>query len=574
MDVPAAAAEQLAPATSLIADAAVQSSAADQDPAGVTPVPAADDSAVHFHTIVDDQPEQRAVEEEEKSPQSAGNAQVSADPPRAVSVQPPVSPVAARENWSPEPDTAFPAHVISIDVDNTGNTTAHLHPHPAAIAMHAFNTTLHATNSTGQNLTAAHNTAVPRAGHSPLKTVPLEVLSLMLTYLDAQSLVRFAATSSAHNSLACKRALWTSLLARPWTGRDDGLPGPGLPLRGIKPDTQAKQFYGARRILALEKRAERAKNHAERRVDVARNHRSWWTLLVTDFFFLPCLAAFSLIFLVCIVWQLARGESVSYFSLWPLLAMGGLLGLVATVLCCTKYCSYSLGLSDSFHDDSRSIVKSAMEIIGQGDSALGHCSFCTMLAVCFLFLLFLTLKVTGTVNWGWWAVFSPLYVVFASFCCAPCLRWPSTSRIKIKPCVAVWALLGLPLLAFTLLLNFRLADSSSMGLSMVFIPLWLMDLMVLLLAIAYCVSEGNAWGLLAWLLAAAPLVVFKVLLAVAVDADYEPLRGRQELVWIPLYVTEMILLCGAAALTMVTIDDAGIEYEDDPGSFSEPLPPV
>ena len=186
-----------------------------------------------------------------------------------------------------------------------------------------------------------------------------------------------------------------------------------------------------------------------------------------------------------------RHESVGFLTLWPLLAIGALIALVATILCCTKYFEMLHGmLPGNFYDHSHGPLKGLMEIIGEGESRWGHASFCFMSAVLGLFLVFLCLRIEGSlIQWNWWVVFSPLYVVFAMWCCAPCFRWPATSYIKIEPCVGVWCLLGLPLLAFVILLNLKLVNWGVFGFWAVMIPLWSMDLMALATAVVIAVGD-------------------------------------------------------------------------------------
>jgi hypothetical protein len=181
--------------------------------------------------------------------------------------------------------------------------------------------------------TSTYAATVAGARKSPLKSVPHEVVSLMLTYLDARSLVKFARTSSAHNSLASKKPLWMALLALPWSAYDHA----GQPIKGIKMETHTKAYYAARRQHAIERRADRLKDHAKQVREVRENHRAWWCLLLADFALAPCLSALLCIFLICLVYQLAKHRDISMFALWPILAMVCLIALVATVMCCMKW---------------------------------------------------------------------------------------------------------------------------------------------------------------------------------------------------------------------------------------------
>lgn len=470
----------------------------------IVPVAAEDEPAapavvrIHIGSVVDDDAPMQVrassnshdSEEEKLNQPGSGELQPMHS---AAAISPSVgaadAAVAPAPQQDPDPVDAGPVHLITIDnfrpkgplqVQPKPSYTTASFPTVAPIRAGAA---AHTHNSTLDTLTSA-----PTTKRALLKTVPNEVLSLMLTYLDAKSLVQFGLTASAHNSLSCKKALWMALLAQPWSGHDHA----GQPIKGVKMETHTKGYYAARRMHALEQRQQKRRDHARALVRVKENHRAWWCLLLTDFCFSPCIGALASIFLICLVWQLVRHEAVGFLTLWPLLAIGALVALVSCTLCCTKYFDMPRGvLPGNFYDSSHGPVKGLMEIVGQGESAWGHGTFCGMSAIIGLFLVFLCLRIEGAIDWNWWVVFSPLYVVFALWCCAPCFRWPATSRIKIEPCVGVWCLLGLPLLAFVILLNVKLADWSSIGFWAVMIPLWTLDLMAFGVALVVSVGDTN-----------------------------------------------------------------------------------
>lgn len=213
-----------------------------------------------------------------------------------------------------------------------------------------------------------------------------------------------------------------------------------------------------------------------------------------------------------------------------------------------------------------------MEIIGQGESLWGHATFCVMGMVVAIFTIFVVLQVAGYIHWNWWHVFTPLYIVFASFCCAPCLKWPATYSIKIGPCVAVYAFLGLPLLCFALLLNIRLVNEHAFSMAILLIPLWVLDGMMFGAAATLAIGEGQPLILFSWLCLDGPLVIFKILLAFYVGGSLSDKSAS--LIFIPLYLTQFALLIGAAVLSCIISDDGGIDYDDEPAPFNMPMPPV
>jgi len=265
-------------------------------------------------------------------------------------------------------------------------------------------------------------------------------------------------------------------------------------------------------------------------------------------------------------------------------AIVGFTAIVTTVLCCAKWIEPVrapgrdrrmihpvLRLPQRFYEESGGIVHDMMEAIGQGDSLLAHVSSCIMMAVLGLFVVLLVLRITDHITWSWWCVFAPLYAVFASFCCAPCLRWPDTSRVRFKPCIAVWCFLGAPLLAFVLLLNFKL-QYDSLLLVYALIPLFVLDLLMFLMGIWYCVEESSIAGMLIWLAVDGPLLVFKILLALYVDQHLSGLSPA--LMFIPLYLTQLFLICGCLALTSAVADDSEASYDDWPNEPDLRMPPV
>ena len=302
------------------APAAVTAAAASESPAAVAEDPAADTAPVvriHIGAVDDESPVQvRASShshDEEKLNGSvelqrmhAAASAASPAPPSAASSD--VSAVDARPSDEPVMDVdadAGPVHLITIDnfrakplqqVAPKPSYTAATFPTVAPIRAAAA----HAHNSTLDTLTVA-----PTSKRALLKTVPNEVLSLMLTYLDAKSLVQFGLTSSVHNSLSCKKSLWMSLLSQPWHGYDHA----GQPIKGVKMDTHTKGYYAARRLYALDQRRQKLRDHKRALVRVRQNHRAWWCLLLTDFAFSPCIGALATIFLICLVWQLVSSRT-------------------------------------------------------------------------------------------------------------------------------------------------------------------------------------------------------------------------------------------------------------------------
>ena len=401
----------------------------------------------------------------------------------------------------------------------------------------------------------------------------------MLTYLDARSLVAFAKTSHLHNHLAGKKSLWMALLALPWAAYDHA----GQPIGDVDMETETKAYYAARRLHAIEKRAESQKDHAGRVREVRENHRAWWCLLLSDVALLPCIAAFNTIFFICLVYQLTTHQDISMLTLWPILAICALLTLVATVMCCMKWLpeprwneSHALGLPRNFYESATGPIKIMMEIIGSGKSLWAHATFCMMSMVLAVFTVFVVLQVAGYIHWSWWHVFTPLYIVFASFCCAPCLKWYTTPDVQIGRYiyVSMWAFRGLPLLCFTLLLNIRLADEHAFSLAIVLIPLWVLDAMVFCTAVAQSFDESSLAPLCGWMCQGGASLVFKILLACSASEGGSLSSLSKAYIFIPLYIQQFALLFGSVASSFFLLDQRGIDYENEPAPFDVPVPPV
>jgi len=306
----------------------------------------------------------------------------------------------------------------------------------------------------------------------------------------------------------------------------------------------------------------------------------------------PCVMVLIVVFLISLVVQLQKHEAVSFISLWPLLAIIGVSAVVTTVLCCAKWVSPVRGrghrwgrvhpflrLSPRFYDDSEAHLAHLMEFIGRGASGLAHASACVMASLVGLFVVLLVLRITAHITWSWWYVFAPLYVAFASFCFAPYLRWTDTDGSRwveepdtsAKPCVLGWAIFGVPLLAFALLINFKL-QSDSFSLIYALIPLFVLDLVFFVRGVQFCAENENLFGMALWLFLDGPLLVFKILLALYAEERVDGLSPA--LLFIPLYLTQMILLCGCVAMGWSATDDPPVEYEDYPNEPDWPLPPV
>jgi len=117
-------------------------------------------------------------------------------------------------------------------------------------------------------------------------------------------------------------------------------------------------------------------------------------------------------------------------------------------------------------------------------------SFASLLL--FLFFLFLFLKVDGVLDWSWFVVMVPLFILKGFLICAPMLmtffsyfccsfwmvdhsRWPGDAGAYCIVAAAVAVLILGPLLAFEVLMAQRLEGVISTSYSLIFIPIFLLE---------------------------------------------------------------------------------------------------
>jgi len=109
-----------------------------------------------------------------------------------------------------------------------------------------------------------------------------------------------------------------------------------------------------------------------------------------------------------------------------------------------------------------------------------------------LFFAFLVLKLDGAVDWSWFSVMIPLFVlegflvcvptllsIYSNFCCENWMeersRWPADAGAYCIVAAAIVVLILGPLLAFEILLAQHLEGQISISFAIIFIPVFLLE---------------------------------------------------------------------------------------------------
>lgn len=475
-------------------------------------------------------------------------------------------------------EPTVPIYTITVHNAPALVGVAHARPAPATVTdvtrIVTAVTALIPTNQTRPKSKPTHTHAsVPY-----LRLLPFEVQSHMVTFLDARALCNLAGADKYSQSLAYQRSAWAHLLEQPWNGHS--LAPRGDSIKGVSRIQQPREYYGLRYEAAVARRIQNIKQYEKKLVEVNRNNRGCCCAWMTDVFIYPVIAILFILFVGLLVSQLSKGDPVDYLTFWPLLLIGLLVTLIGSTVCCKRW--FARGedgcLPGNFFDKSQSFWKWLMEELGEGESRRAHFSGCVGSLALFAWLILLSLKVCGYINIHWSLVFLPLYFLALLGCCAPCLEWTPDEDYdgewtgRLRPCVIIWVAIALPVLAFVILLNIRLVDDSTMGVTIVVIPLFLFDLITLLTTLFVSKHDKDLCIILMWILLDLPLVIFKILLAIKIDRARDDIAF--EIVFIPLYLTLFIILVVGIGMCYGTANKMEVYRTQAPTPPNEPIPDV
>jgi hypothetical protein len=177
------------------------------------------------------------------------------------------------------------------------------------------------------------------------------------------------------HTVACRKDLWTALVEKPLNGSYGGGAAPEV-IGGVSKH-EPKRYYAARYAAAVARRDVKLLVYAWNVSRVRRDHRGYYCGWFVDVWLIPLVLVLAIIFLICLIYQLDTAESVSYFTLWPLLAIGFIIAIATTTLCMRLHCCVADGaLPADFYRQSHSLVKDLVKLIGDGASALAQTAFC------------------------------------------------------------------------------------------------------------------------------------------------------------------------------------------------------
>jgi len=179
---------------------------------------------------------------------------------------------------------------------------------------------------------------------------------------------------------------------------------------------------------------------------------------------------------------------------------------------------------------------------------------------CFtVFTLFLLLKEHGIINWIYWWIFSPIGIFLLVL-----LILTQSRRLTKKATIILrlaWLICGLCLLGFFILLVMLLEhDMYKFVVKYIFVPLWILFILLFILGVigigVGCTSREEHRRK-KYLLAGIPLLVFDAVVFPFIYLLETKLIHHQQFSWnivfIPLWITDGILLCIAALLLLFTV---------------------
>jgi cytochrome bd-type quinol oxidase subunit 2 len=178
-----------------------------------------------------------------------------------------------------------------------------------------------------------------------------------------------------------------------------------------------------------------------------------------------------------------------------------------------------------------------------------------------IFTIFLTIKLVSVIQWSFWWVCSPLWLILFSL-----LVLTQSRKLTTKAPLIVrlaWLLCVTCVIAFLILLNMKLELEYDTSIFYMFLPLWaLLGITVFLgisgIAVSCCTSNDNPDRKKKYLFAGLPLLVFDAvffpfLLLLELKLNDTTDEFSWSVVFIPLWITDGFFLCVALFLLLFTI---------------------
>jgi len=176
-----------------------------------------------------------------------------------------------------------------------------------------------------------------------------------------------------------------------------------------------------------------------------------------------------------------------------------------------------------------------------------------------IFTIFLTLKLTNVIDWAYWWIFTPLWLVFFTLL----ILTQSKRLTKHVPLIArlVWLICIVSIVAFLVLLSMRLEHEGDPPFQLIFIPLWVLFGSSLLLGlsgifVALC-STTDESKRQKYLLAGLAMLGFDAVFFPSVLMLALKLTEHKDYSWsvvfIPLWITDGVFLLTAFVLLLFTI---------------------
>ncbi|KAK8825595.1 hypothetical protein WA577_000768 [Blastocystis sp. JDR] len=259
---------------------------------------------------------------------------------------------------------------------------------------------------------------------------------------------------------------------------------------GDKSITLYSHVLNQRKILSMQIATELEKEQKEQRMMKARERLRVLFLIVNillSWLSLPYLGVLQILFLLLFYESIIRSLTV---TLIPLILI--LLILIADVL--LNFCAWLVSqlniersvFSHQWENMGFTFVKFTYEELYQERKRSFFYIFALFLSL-FCFALFVGLRTDHWIRWPWPCVFVPFWIAIALvFQTVPVRSW-SKPAAHLYLCLLF--LFGIPLLLFSVLLVVKLQWLHSLYFVIVFIPLWIMDLMLTILVLGPTIVE-------------------------------------------------------------------------------------
>jgi len=321
-----------------------------------------------------------------------------------------------------------------------------------------------------------------------LETLGEDEVCWILEFLGARDLLNLSCASRWSKFAACKESLWKKLYIHDFScqGTDR------ISLNFRDPKTQY-----IKRIEEREKRLLKASENewirnVLRRLERRRDTIEW----LADFINVRLLTSSAGVLVFCtLIFISLKLDSRVNWSVWAVLGplwIFSLIFFVASVSGCVLY-HFRVDADSLFHgmfDRLRGIVWFFLDKVFDSNRR-AIASGAVLAVLIFIFVILIAIKLTCGKMIPWSAVFIPLWLVFIITSATPCLRWAAFAKncVTYFSCmIFVW----LPLLAFFSLLDSKLSGAR-MFMEVVFVPLWLMNFLILAGSLAPLIYQVVRW---------------------------------------------------------------------------------